>query len=262
MLVESPMKDYQKLPAELQKERDIGILKEQNIYDNGFRNGKYYSEKKQWSTLVQINQGRYIVSWFLGNEEWNHVYENSEKKEAEKDFKSILMEEDTELQDDKFENALDILERISQEDPEIVEDALKPLISAFYQENLTIKSQVLDVFITLANKNLDIIKSSVKTILMQYPKENIQIKKKILILYAEIAVKDPSFIKDTLQIIIEDLSLNDKAFTIVLLSILNKIGKSNKELIKIAQNYIIKLAQNEDLSIRNLAKNILINLGM
>ena len=47
------MKEYGHLTADLQKEKENGIILEEYIYDDGIRNGRIHYEKKQWSTLMK-----------------------------------------------------------------------------------------------------------------------------------------------------------------------------------------------------------------
>lgn len=258
------MKEYGRLPKELKKQREEGKILEQNLYDDGIHNGKFYPEKKQWSTLVQTASGKHIVSWFLGEgEEWNHVYENNEKDEAYRDFYSVIMEEDFDVQDEKVEDALDSLENINAKDPEVVEAALRPLVLALYQNDDSIKSNIIDIFITLANRNIEMIKFLAGPVLKRYKEENdIKIKRKLLLLLGEIGEKDPSLIKDSLNIFIEDLSKNNIPLNITLLSTLNKISRKNKDVIKKAIPAVINLYFDNNLSIKKLAENLLKNFGL
>ncbi|MFX1294289.1 MAG: HEAT repeat domain-containing protein [Promethearchaeota archaeon] len=256
------MKEYEKLPEELKNERETGILLEETIFDDGYINGNFHNEKKQYSTLVQTHSGKYIVSWFLGDgdEEWNHVYDSSEKHKAFNDFKSIVMEEDYEIVDEAKENAFNILEKIYNQDPEIIQASLNPLLQAFYQNNLEIKRQAIDVIILLANKDINLIKFMINPIMQRYKHEDPQIKKKLLLLCGEIGVKEPLIFKKIINLWIEDLLSGDASMKIIIMSTLNKIGRVNTELLKEAIPALKKLCHSQNLSVRHLAKKLLENI--
>ncbi|MHA1377097.1 MAG: hypothetical protein ACTSRG_01830 [Candidatus Helarchaeota archaeon] len=255
------MKEFESLPKELQRQKEEGEILEEYIYDDGIRNGKFYPEKKQGSRITMLKSGEYIVSWFLGDEEWNHIYEQNEKEKAYQDFKSIIMEEIIEtVENEAKENAFKVLEEFHESDPKIVIQALNPVIYALSQNDEQIRSQAIDVLITLAERNVDFVKYVSPEIKKRYLREkDTKLKRKILTLLGIIGEKYPFLIKDLENNFISDLSSDNVPIITTLLSIYNRIGKKDYSFVKSAISNIINLSNNKNISISTLAKIILQN---
>ncbi len=255
------MKEYTLLPEDLKKAKEKGEVLDDYIHDDGIRNGQFYPEIKQGKSIIKISSGEYIVSWYMGEEEWNHVYDEKEVAVAFQDFKSVIMEEPFRIEDEEREDALDTLEDIFETDPDALQEALKPIIFALNQNNELIQSQSIDLLITLAKRNINLVIPMISTLKQIYLREkNQKIQRKILILIGVIGEEDPSIMKEFEQNFLEDLNSDNIPLITTLLSIYNKIGKKNKELIINAKQKIRELTKNSNLSVKTLANNLLKNI--